>query len=338
MKLSLSKFSILAFVILLSANLSAQDFQGKAYYFSKTNMDMSRFTQGRQMNEQQKKQMAARMKPWLEKTYILTFNKEESIFKEDEKLDGPVGGRGNSVWGSSFSAGPQYKNVKTKLFLQDQEFFGKQFLITEDMKPMEWKMGTEMKQIGQYTCFKATASRPSSEVNWTRSNRQSETKDATAEKKADDAKAAETAVAATASSDEKKTDAVQASETASVETAIPTEDKTADVKSTEVASIETDASGEEIEMVEIVAWYTPMIPVSQGPGEYWGLPGLILEVSAGNTTMLCSKITMNPEEKTEIEAPEKGQVVTKKEYNEIITGKMQEMRDNRGRSGGRGSF
>ena len=92
---------------------------------------------------------------------------------------------------------------------------------------------------------------------------------------------------------------------------------------------------QEVEMLEIVAWYTPMVPVSQGPSEYWGLPGLILEVSAGNTTMLCSKIVMNPEEKTKIEAPDKGQVVTKKEYNEIITGKMQEMRDNRGRNSGR---
>ena len=93
---------------------------------------------------------------------------------------------------------------------------------------------------------------------------------------------------------------------------------------------------EKEEMVEVVAWYSPMIPVSQGPTEYWGLPGLILELSAGNTTMLCSKIVMNPEEKIEIKRPTKGEVVTKKEYNEIITGKMQEMRDNRGRgSGGR---
>jgi GLPGLI family protein len=74
-----------------------------------------------------------------------------------------------------------------------------------------------------------------------------------------------------------------------------------------------------------------MIPVSQGPGDYWGLPGLILEVSVGNTTLLCSKIVMNPKEKIKIEAPDKGKVVTKKEYKEIITGKMQEMRNNRGR-------
>jgi GLPGLI family protein len=92
---------------------------------------------------------------------------------------------------------------------------------------------------------------------------------------------------------------------------------------------------EEVKMIDVIAWYTPQIPVSQGPSEYWGLPGLILEVSAGNNTMLCSKIVINPEDKTEIEAPKKGQVVTKKEYNDIITEKMQELRENRGRNGGR---
>ncbi|MFT7451444.1 MAG: GLPGLI family protein [Patescibacteria group bacterium] len=289
MKSTISTLSIVAFTLLLSVNLSAQDFQGKAYYFSKTTMDMSRWNRGGQMSEAQKKQMAANMKPWLEKTYVLTFSKEESMFIEDEKLAGPVGGRAPSVWGSSFSAGPQYKNVKTKIFLQDQEFFGKQFLIKEEMKPLDWKMGTETKQIGQYTCFKATASRPSTEVNWTRTNRSRDADKDDKTKKADS------------------------------------------TKTGDLAKSEEKPEEEEIEMVEIVAWYTPMVPVNQGPGEYWGLPGLILEVSAGNTTMLCSKIIMNPEEKTKIEAPTKGQVVTKKEYNEIITGKMQEMRDNRGR-------
>ncbi len=39
----------------------------------------------------------------------------------------------------------------------------------------------------------------------------------------------------------------------------------------------------------------------------------------------------------DIEIPSKGDVVTKQEYNDIITKKMQEMRNNRGRGGsGRG--
>jgi GLPGLI family protein len=82
-------------------------------------------------------------------------------------------------------------------------------------------------------------------------------------------------------------------------------------------------------MTQIEAWYTPQLPLAHGPSEYWGLPGLILEVSAGNTTMLCYKITMNPEEKDEIEAPRKGKEITKRDYQETIVEKMKEFRDNR---------
>jgi GLPGLI family protein len=84
-------------------------------------------------------------------------------------------------------------------------------------------------------------------------------------------------------------------------------------------------------MTEVEAWYTLQIPVSHGPAEYWGLPGLILEVSAGNTTMLCSKVVMNPKETIKIEAPDKGKEITKMEYQSTIRSKMQEMMDNRGR-------
>ena len=51
---------------------------------------------------------------------------------------------------------------------------------------------------------------------------------------------------------------------------------------------------------EITVWYTPEIPVSQGPGNYWGLPGLILEANDGRVMMLCSKIVLNPSDKKEI--------------------------------------
>ena len=86
-----------------------------------------------------------------------------------------------------------------------------------------------------------------------------------------------------------------------------------------------------VKTTEVIAWYSPQIPVSQGPLEYWGLPGLILEVNVGNTTMLCSKIVMNPQEKSTIEAPQKGKIINKKDYQTTIAGKMMEMRNNRGR-------
>jgi GLPGLI family protein len=94
--------------------------------------------------------------------------------------------------------------------------------------------------------------------------------------------------------------------------------------------------GEEpiVDMTAVEAWYTIQIPVSHGPGEFYGLPGLILEVSAGNTIMLCSKIVMNPEEKIEIVAPDRGKEITKNEYQATVKMKMTEMRNNRGRGRG----
>lgn len=284
MKSILLKINVLAITLLLSFGLynseasgvSAQEFQGKAYYFSKSTMELGAW--GARLSEAQKKQIAERMKNRLEKTYILTFNKAESTFYEDEKLDAMSGA--TDSWGKNFTPGEQYKNVKTNSQVQNQEFYGKKFLVKDKLQPIEWKMGKETKQIGNYTCFKATASIPTNELTWYNF-----------------------------SWDRLRNN--QESDSTAVESAEP-----------------------EIKMTEVEAWYTPQIPVSHGPLEYWGLPGLILEVSADNTTMLCSKIILNPEETVEIVAPDKGKEVTKNEYQEIIVNKMKEFRDNRGRRRG----
>ena len=259
-------FALLFVFLMASTTINAQEFQGKAYYFSKSTMELGSF--GARLSEAQKKQIQERLKNRLQKTYVLTFNKEESTFKEEDKLDAMSGA--TDSWGSNFTPGEQYKNIKTNTLRQNQEFYGKQFLVKDNLLALEWKMTTETKQIGNYMCFKATASVPSSELSWYNFS---------------------------------------------------------------WGDLNEDDSSE-VKMTEVVAWYSPQIPVSQGPSEYWGLPGLILEVNVGTTTMLCSKIIMNPDEKSEIEAPKKGKEVTKNEYQEIIAGKMKEMRDNRGRRRG----
>lgn len=87
----------------------------------------------------------------------------------------------------------------------------------------------------------------------------------------------------------------------------------------------------------ITAWYTPEIPVSQGPENYWGLPGLILEVNDGKTVILCSKVVLNPKVKTEIKASTKGKVTTQKEFDETVLKKMEEFKEmNQGRGGNGG--
>jgi GLPGLI family protein len=89
--------------------------------------------------------------------------------------------------------------------------------------------------------------------------------------------------------------------------------------------------------VTITAWYTPEIPVNQGPENYWGLPGLILEVNDGKTVILCSKVVLNPKVKTEIKASSKGKVTSQKEFDETVLKKMEEFREmNQGRGGNGG--
>lgn len=87
-------------------------------------------------------------------------------------------------------------------------------------------------------------------------------------------------------------------------------------------------------------WYTPQIPVNNGPKDYFGLPGLILEVNDGELTLICSKIVINPEESFEIKEPEKGKEVSQKEFNDIQEKKSKEMMEQfqsrRGSSNGEG--
>lgn len=97
---------------------------------------------------------------------------------------------------------------------------------------------------------------------------------------------------------------------------------------TKKSYINTDGKQEETERKETVittVWYTPEIPVSNGPGMYSGLPGLILEVQEGNKTIVCSEIILNPKGKIEIEVPKRGKKVTQKNFDDIMDKNVQEM-------------
>ncbi|MCM4169461.1 hypothetical protein KCTC52924_00496 [Arenibacter antarcticus] len=251
----------------------SQDFQGEATYFSKTTVDMD--LDGRQIPEDRKKQIMERIKQANERTNILTFDKSTSIYKEEERLEQPGSGRGGMRFGMMGGAGGDYyKDVKEGRYLVKNELLGKVFLVEDELPKLEWKLGGETKQIGNYMAYKATAlktiKRPNMRAAFRRGNDNTENK--------------------------------------------------------EEAFLEKE--------VEVVAWYTLDIPVNQGPGEYWGLPGLILEVSDDVTITLCTKIVLNPTERKEIKAPTGGKKVTQEEYDKISKEKMSEMRDNFRRGNG----
>ncbi len=77
----------------------------------------------------------------------------------------------------------------------------------------------------------------------------------------------------------------------------------------------------------LVAWFTPQIPVSNGPADYQGLPGMILQIDVndGHRTVTATEIQLDSVDTTPIVAPKKGKEVTGEEFNAIREEKMKEM-------------
>ena len=288
-----------AFSAVSFLQMQAQEFQGMAVYESKTSTSdfKTRMEGNKDMTPDMQKMIEERMKKMFEKTFILNFNKSASIYKEEEKLDAPgQGGGGMRIMSSMMGGGgTNYKNVKQKTYSVDKEFMGKEFLIKDSLPNYAWKMESETKLIGGYTCFKATAVRPVSQSDFRNFRSKKE------EPKKEEAKGE----AVKTEGEAKKTNFMDDFE-------LPKE-------------------------ITITAWYSPEIPINQGPENYWGLPGLILEVNDGKTIILCSKIVLNSKEKAEIKEPTTGKVISQKEYDETVVKKMEEFRQmNQGKGGNGG--
>ena len=281
-------FLLKVLMLMAIGTASAQEFQGMAVYESKTSMGefKSRIEGNSQITPEMQKMIEERMKKMFEKTFILNFDKNASIYKEEEKLEAPGQERAGFRMMSSMmgGGGTYYKNLKDKTYTVDKEFMGKEFLVKDSLPKLAWKMEGETRQIGGYNCFKATAVIEAPKTDFRNFRPKNDKKE---EKK--DGKD----VAKIEAEKEKKTNFM--------------------------ADIEMPKE------ITITAWYTPEIPVSNGPENYWGLPGLILEANDGKTTILCSKIVLNPKDKVAIKAPTNGKVVTQKEYDETVIKKMEEM-------------
>jgi GLPGLI family protein len=78
--------------------------------------------------------------------------------------------------------------------------------------------------------------------------------------------------------------------------------------------------------LQVTVWFTPEIPVSHGPENFFGLPGLILEVQNQGRTLICEKIELNPSaEPVIIERPSKGKEMTQAEFRVVQEEGMKQM-------------
>lgn len=267
--------SMTVVVMLFSTKMMAQEFHGMAVYESKTNLKDIKID-SKDVNDEMDKMIMESMRKQFEKKFFMDFNKNESVYYEEQKLDAPSGGSTGfsmTFTSSSGGGGKTYKNIKEKTQIVEEDFFGKEFLVIDSLKTWKWELKEETKKIGNYTCYKAIHITPVT---------------------ADDLKQYE------------------------------------DLKKQQETSKTTFFFMDEPKERITTVWYTPEIPVSQGPGEFWGLPGLILEASYDETTILCSKVVLNPKSKNEIKKPKKGKKVTKKEYESLIEKQLEQMKDENG--------
>lgn len=253
---------LITFVIQWS---NAQNFQGEATYKTSRKLDIQ--LDSTQMNSDQHKQMMEMLKKQFQKTFILSFNKEESIYKEDIPLESPQPAGMEIMVVNTSGSDVLYKNLKEKRYTNQNESFSKLFLIKDRLEELNWEMTGETKFIGEYECYKATTTREEEVV--------------------------QSGISINGDKDlEENSDA-----------------------------------DPEMKEVTVTAWYTPSIPINNGPQNYHGLPGLILEVNDGTTTMICSKILLNPEKKLNIEEPIKGKELNQEEYDDIMDKKIKEMHE-----------
>lgn len=155
--------------LILSVGLFGQNFSGKAVYHSAVNLDIS--LDSNATNQDQQDQMQEMIRKAMQKDQELLFDKYTSVYQEVESLEKEGAGVGFKMFASIMgSGGTHYKNTKTMESLRSSEFFGKPFLIVDTLETPDWKLEKESKQIGKYTCYKATYTKQTLEKSFSSIN------------------------------------------------------------------------------------------------------------------------------------------------------------------------
>lgn len=248
-------------IVFAFAKANSQNIEGVATYQTQRHVEFQLdSTSG--MGDEMQKMLQQQLRKQFQKEFKLTFNNKEAIWKEDVSLDKPEGPSASGVsivvsgmGGNDYAL---YQNVSDQNYTEQNDLMGKQFLVQDKLEKPEWKLEKETKNIGQYTCFKATLTEEVEE------------------------------------------------------------------------RVFNSVNGEEDEEVKKVtkvttAWYTLDIPVKHGPENFWGLPGLILEVNDGKMAMMCTQVVLNPNNGVSIEIPTKGKKVNAEEFEKIAEEKSKEM-------------
>lgn len=148
---------LLIMLLVFAVSAIAQDFQGVATYKTKRKLDIK--LDSTQVNSEMHQRMIAMVKKQFERTYLLAFNREASVYKEDKGLEAPQVSGMQMVVMSAGGSDILYKNLKENRFTSQSDVLGKMFLVKDSLETQDWQLEKETKFIGTYTCHKATMKR-----------------------------------------------------------------------------------------------------------------------------------------------------------------------------------
>jgi|SRR5690606_30032839 len=142
--------------IVLTVATFAQNLSGRATYNSK--MILKDFNEKvAEDPSKMSKNFIEAVRKASEKTFVLEFTKEESLYTEEQTLDlTSEVGKKNKVILNSDESGTLYKNLKENYYILENDRFDKINLIKDTLENSGWELLTESKQIGNYTAYKAT--------------------------------------------------------------------------------------------------------------------------------------------------------------------------------------
>ena len=88
-----------------------------------------------------------------------------------------------------------------------------------------------------------------------------------------------------------------------------------------------EATRQPNDSTKIVAWFTPTIPITAGPGEYLNLPGLVLavEMDNGDHTITAKSIEPMEVDTKMLAKPKDGKKTTEEGFKKVVEEKMKEM-------------
>lgn len=153
-------FASFTIISLTSVSLSPEELKGKAVYQTHQKMNVT-LGDSAEISEERQTALNEMLAKQFNKTYELVFDQQQSSYKEEEKLDEPTNQANGAMVFVMMSdeASLLYKNIKEKKYTSQRDVFGKGFLVKDELEQEEWEMTSETKQIGQYTCYKATTTR-----------------------------------------------------------------------------------------------------------------------------------------------------------------------------------